>query len=889
MVTPRARTEVLDGGAERRRVVAVVAAGLLASTSLILVTFAGADVAASSACGPGAELLQGLPGPVTCVHEDVPPPGVDVTERVSTRELLSREGAGPSAYEAAEELGVPTSAASATSSPAVPCDGDGTSGHRVQAMYVVEAGRTNRFAALEGSLKLWAAGVDDVVNRSAALSGGVRNVRFVTDTGAGGTCEAKVLNVTVPAGSLASFGSSVSAVQALGHTDPSRKYLMWTDATVLCGVASMYLDDQESQANANNGRYAQYARTDSGCWGFGDGAGQHSVEAHELLHALGGVQRSAPNSTAAGHCTDESDTMCYSDGAGVSMRAICPPEREYLFDCNLNDYFSTYPDPGSYLDTHWNSADSQFLIGGGNGTGGGTAGSPTTLGATIGVNNPAVPGLSTQVSVAPALPDGRTLIKVTWKSGRSDCVFSAPGDLQSEVTCNAAATGWTTVTATLVDSTGATKVVSSPLTFSTGAQRPVSLALGVAGQTTSAASVCTGAGFPVQATVTDVATGQPVKGLTVLFAKQTASMSAPVSAGSGLSTVAGRSTVTGVATLPTTYAARTHATTRYAAATVGGISATPGKCTPGLAAQLDRSEIYHGETIRVTGTLTRSVDGVVVPIAGASLPVKLSYVSGSYTRVATVGTARTLADGSYAVTVKPTTSGTLTVNLTGSAAYHPATVQLGQLTVHTPSTELTASVDRSVVGYGDSVLVEGRLTRTSSALTTGAVTSGVPSVTVAVRVTAPGRSPVTIKSGRTLADGTFRIVAPLRVSGVLTVVYAGAPGSPADSVDLGPVAAEPWATATTLSGAPYSTGFQLTGAVTKSYAGVTKGAAGLRVKVYFTPAATGVPALVSSVSTNVSGGWTARVYPKVSGTYRAVVSGLVGHTDSSSGTFSISR
>ena len=69
----------------------------------------------------------------------------------------------------------------------MPCDGDGTSGFRVQAMYVVEAGKTNRYATLLPSFKLWAAGIDDVVNRSAALTGGVRNIRFVTEAGSGAT------------------------------------------------------------------------------------------------------------------------------------------------------------------------------------------------------------------------------------------------------------------------------------------------------------------------------------------------------------------------------------------------------------------------------------------------------------------------------------------------------------------------------------------------------------------------------------------------------------------------------------------------------------------------------------------------------------------------------
>ena len=59
--------------------------------------------------------------------------------------------------------------------------------------------------------------------------------------------------------------------------------------------------------------------------------------------------------------------MCYADGGGHAMVQVCPSAQEYLLDCNTDDYFSTFPDPGSYLDGHWNSADSRFLVGGGDG------------------------------------------------------------------------------------------------------------------------------------------------------------------------------------------------------------------------------------------------------------------------------------------------------------------------------------------------------------------------------------------------------------------------------------------------------------------------------------------------------------------------------------------
>jgi hypothetical protein len=866
----------------RRRLVAALA------SSFVLVPLAlahpGSGPGRVEACAaPAAPMRVG--STVACVHADVPPPGVDVTEHVATAELRERAGAGPAAYEAAQDLGVagPVSLASTASNPDVACDGDGTSGYRVQAMYVVEAGRTNRYAALLPSFRLWAAGTDDVVNRSAALTGGVRHVRFVTEPGGSG-CVASVLNVTVPAGSMTSFGATVSAVQALGYTSPGRKYLMWTDATVLCGVASMYTNDGATQANPNNGSYPQYARVDSGCWGLGDGAGQHSVEAHELLHTLGGVQSTAPHSTRAGHCWDESDTMCYADGGGYAMKQICPAEREYFFDCNNDDYFSTYPDPGGYLAGHWNAADSRFLVGGGDGVGGGTLGSPTVLGATIAVNNPAVPGLATQVSVAPALPDGRTLTSVSWKSARADCVFGTPAEVQSTVTCAATATGSTTVTATLVDSSGATKSVSSPLTFLTGTARPVRIVLSAAAQSTDStttASVCTSAGFPLVATVVDVATGAPVKGLTVAFTKKTATMTAPASAGSALSTVAGTATLTQSATVATDYVARTAVGTVFAAAVSPTLAALPAKCTPALTGTKDHAATYYGDPVVVTGTLTRAVPAGVVPVAGASVVVRSTVVVSGVTKVTALGTATTALDGSYRVVVKPTASGAISAVVLASTAYNPASVALGDLVVSTPATTMTATVDRTDVGYGSTITATGRLERDA-----GGVVTPLTGKVVGLFVTPPGRTPVQVASGMVTSAGTWRAAGPLRYSGALVARYAGTTGQPAAQVALGDVVAGTWATALTAATStgqvPVGGSMTVSGSLSRSYLGVSQPAAGVRLTVYFQASGSSTRSAVAYPIVSASGTFAVKVYPRATGSWTVVLSGVTGYANATS-------
>lgn len=825
---------------------------------------------------------------LACAHSDVAPPGVDVTRRPTTSELKQRKGAGAAAFEGAADLGVPTPAraTAVTASPAVECDGDGQSGYRVQAMYVVESNRTNRYSALLSSLRLWAAGTDDVVNRSAALTGGVRHVRYVTDPASGGTCVAKVLNVTVPAGSMTSFGSTVAAVQALGYTSSSRKYLMWTDANVLCGVASLYTDDSPAQANPNNGRYPQYARVDSGCWGYGDGAGEHSVEAHELMHTLGGVQNSAPHSTKVGHCWDESDAMCYADGGSYSMRQICSSSKEYFFDCNNDDYFSTYPQTGNYLATHWNAADSRFLIGGGDGSNGGSLGSPTTLGATLSVNNPAVPGLATQVSVAPQLPNGRSLAKVAWSSKRSDCAFSAPTAEQSMVTCSATSATATTVTVTVTDSTGATKSASGPLTFATGSSRPVTVAISAADQSSaqsSTASVCTGAAFPLTAEVVDVASGSPVKGLSVTFKKETGGVLGIL--GNILSTVLGVSELMPKITTATTYSATTAAGNVYAAGASGGLLAVPSTCSTTLAGAADRTSVYYGDTIAVTGRVTRTVAGRSIAVSGLSVPITLTGVVSGASRTTTLATAVTGADGSYAAKVKPVSAGTLAAQIPGSTSYAARTTSLGAVQVAMPRTALSARVDRDDVGYGSRINVSGRLDRIAGETTTG--TKGA----VTVWVTAPGKTPTKVGSATANSFGNFSVAVPLKLSGVLSVSFFGSTGLPAASVVVGPVTAGTWTTRLTAAASSTRVGVggttTVTGTVTKSYRGSTLAAPGLRVSLYFTPAGSTFKRLLASATTSSSGAFTARPRPPSSGFIALLLAAVPGYTESSGGPFPI--
>lgn len=814
-------------------------------------------------------------GPTVCAHFDEAPPGVDVRVPVATGDLARRPGASARAWRAAQEAGVPAPSTYAAASPSVPCDGDGSSGYRVQAMYVVEAGRTNRYASLLPSFQTWAGGVDDVVNRSAALTSGVRHVRYVTEPDAAGTgCVAKVLNVTVPAGSMTSFNATINAVAALGYNLASRKYLMWTDATSLCGIATVYPNDRPTQDNPNNGLYAQYARIDSGCWGFGDGGSAHSVEAHELTHTLGSVLDGAPHSTKAGHCWDEADTMCYADGGTHAMVSICPSDREYLLDCNSDDYFSTYPDPGSWLDQHWNAANSRFLLGGGDGTGGGTLGAPTTLGATILVNNPEVPGLPTQVEITPVLPAGDAVASVAWKAGRTDCAFADRTAAQTTVTCPANATGSTTVTATVTDTAGAVKTVTSPLTFATSAtKRPVTVTVHLSGQSGSTESACTGVATPTAAEVVDTATGTPVRGVSVTFTKQVGAL-APVSAGSGPTSFTGTATGSLTASASTTLRATTAAVGMFSAGSAAAVTVVPGTCSLALTAAADRAATYYADPVTMSGTLTR--DAAALPVAGAY--VRLADVVAGRTVLLT--TVRTAADGTWRGTVRPTASGTLVATVAASTGWAATTAIAGDLTVSLPATVMTGSAAALDVGYGSALVATGTLQRDA-----GGTVTPLSGKSVTVKVTPPGGTAMTIGSGVVGTAGTWRVTVYPRVSGTLTAVFAGAAGQPAASVTLGSLTVGTWTPALTLA-ARYATqkagtSNVFSGSVTRTYNGTTGPAPGVTVKLYLRTAA-GTETLLRSLATTSTGTFSTITYLTTGGTLYARVVSAAGYADASS-------
>ncbi|MFB6619211.1 RICIN domain-containing protein [Streptomyces sp. NPDC056367] len=329
-----------------------------------------------------------------CTHgPDAPPKGVDITKDIAPAvketaaaadpahpavdDPATTEGGGrPQDAPAAADAGSAKTKADAPAAasggqtvaagPAgqtVQCDGDGSTGNRVQVVYVHGPGR-DRYAQYAASFRKWAADADVIYAASAQETGGIRHIRYVTAA----DCTPTVLNIELPDSALSEFSATNNALAGKGLDRRDRKYMIFADTQVYCGIGTFNGDERPGQNNQSNFG-PSYGRTDSGCWGG------HTA-AHELGHNLGAVNNSAPNTSRGAHCTDEYDVMCYSDTPYYpQMRNICTNQAsENILDCNHDDYFHTSPKAGSYLATHWNIADNQFLM---KGKGGGTDPTPT--------------------------------------------------------------------------------------------------------------------------------------------------------------------------------------------------------------------------------------------------------------------------------------------------------------------------------------------------------------------------------------------------------------------------------------------------------------------------------------------------------------------------------
>ena len=504
------------------------------------------------------------------------------------------------------------------------------------------------------------------------------------------------------------------------------------------------------------------------------------------------------------------------------------------------------------------------------------AGAPVVFGATGRVTSPVLAGLPVSLSLTPQLPDGDSLASVSWKAARADCTLASPADLQTTVSCPATLTGSTVLTATVTDVLGASKTITLPLSFLPGAvKRPVSLSFSVAGQSGAGQSLCTGASTPVQAIVTDTATGLPVKGLPVTFTRQSGT-ALPATAGSASSLADGSATFKLSSTVAVTLGARSTAAGPFSANAGQSTPVTVAKCTPTVSGSTDRTSSYYGDPVTVTGQLSRAATGGSVPLPGATVQV-LETVNG---RSVQLGSTVTGLDGSIQTVVHPTAAGTISLNLPAGTAWTAASAVAGSLTVLIPGTTLTAGADRSDVGYLDPVVVSGTLVRNA-----GSTDTGLAKALVSIRSTSGAGVVSSLGSATVAADGSWTATVRPRLAGTLSVVYAGGPGLPAASAVIGPLTVGTWTTSLSLT-AQY--GQQAAGAnnpvsgiVTRSYAGATSNAPSVPVGIYLVNML-GTATLLRTVSTTAGGTFSTGVAPLENGTLIARVLSVPGYTNADS-------
>jgi hypothetical protein len=259
---------------------------------------------------------------------------------------------------AALAAGAPAATATAASGPvahSTVCDGDGTGGKRVQPLYVHSTDQPDRHDELVEQFRTFADQIDDdFVEAAGRLGGGTRHVRFTTDA----DCRATLDDVAIDPSAMDTVDTITDAIKAQGYDHADRKYLVWYDKDG-CGLAFGNGGDDRPGADNPYNAGPHYATIGTGCWSW-------QASGHELLHTLGAVQSSAPHATSNGHCWDDEDIMCYDDG-GIpnppgGLVKVCEGAPENQIDCNGDDYFNTNPAPDNYLATHWNVANSDYLI-----------------------------------------------------------------------------------------------------------------------------------------------------------------------------------------------------------------------------------------------------------------------------------------------------------------------------------------------------------------------------------------------------------------------------------------------------------------------------------------------------------------------------------------------
>ena len=306
-------------------------------------------------------------GKAHCGHIDPGPKGVDIQERAKTVDTMvskiSKYDTEHPALQTSDPLPTedtpgPTAAAAIGSTTGLsanvtgrnwPCTNLGVTGYRVRVIYAYQAGAPNHSSTYKTFFNNTMKRVNAVIYNS---SQGHRQLRLSTNS----DCTLDIDDVAIT-GNMSSLRNVESVLASKGYDNNNKKYMVFADGgtNTPCGLGDVYSDSTANlEYNDNNGLHPQYAVVWKGCW---DGP-----EVHELMHTLGAVVPGAPHRTAGGHCYDDNDVMCYQDADNVTIWLRCKSEfYTWIYDCGKDDYFNAV-NPSGWLSTHWNTANSSFLL-----------------------------------------------------------------------------------------------------------------------------------------------------------------------------------------------------------------------------------------------------------------------------------------------------------------------------------------------------------------------------------------------------------------------------------------------------------------------------------------------------------------------------------------------
>ena len=244
----------------------------------------------------------------------------------------------------------------------------------VKVVYAHASDAPNQVAEVYPSL---AQGVRDIVEYVYVESGERKSVRFDLGTAAGLDC-LDVQRISLPHPAAYYDPDNVSTARqkvvadlqpVLGAQPGQRNFLVFVDGAPNDFRSAITFpspaDDSPAGPSWQVGGFYSVIFDNPFTSGLSQAFGKVGV--HELFHAFGAVQDSAPHYGGGGHCIERQDLMC---DPGFGGPVVCD-FRDYptiswetsqgRLDCGGDDYFNPAPGPGSYLATHWNTYNSPFL------------------------------------------------------------------------------------------------------------------------------------------------------------------------------------------------------------------------------------------------------------------------------------------------------------------------------------------------------------------------------------------------------------------------------------------------------------------------------------------------------------------------------------------------